>query len=143
MFKAGGDHYGVADLEALARDTHKFEARYLDGLIGPWPGAEDVYRERSPIHHVDRFACPLIVFQGLEDAVVPPNQAEMIVAALAAKEIPHAYLAFAGEQHGFRQAATMIRVLTAEVTFYRRVFGIPGVEGEPFEIAFEERLGTA
>ena len=140
VFKAGGDHYGVADLAALATDTHKFEARYLDGLVGPWPGAEAVYRERSPIHHLDGFDCPLIVFQGLEDAVVPPNQAEMIVAALAAKGIPHAYLAFEGEQHGFRQAATIVRVLTAEVTFYRRVFGISGEEGDPLDVIFEDEL---
>lgn len=140
VFKAGGDHYGVADLSALAADTHKFEARYLDGLVGPWPAAEARYQERSPIHHVSGFDCPLIVFQGLEDAVVPPNQAEMIVAALAAKGIPHAYLAFEGEQHGFRQAATIVRVATAEVTFYRRVFGIPGEEGEPLDIVFGDRL---
>ena len=92
---------------------------------------------------MDGFDCPLIVFQGLEDAVVPPNQAEMIVAALAAKGIPHAYLAFEGEQHGFRQAATIVRVLTAEVTFYRRVFGIAGEEGEPLDVVFEDQLSAS
>jgi dipeptidyl aminopeptidase/acylaminoacyl peptidase len=140
VFAAGGDHYGVADLAALARDTHKFEARYCDGLVGPWPAAEAVYAERSPIEHVERFSCPLIVFQGLEDAIVPPAQAEMIVAALDAKGVPHAYFAFEGEQHGFRQAATIVRVLTAEVTFYRKAFGIPGDEGEPFAIAHDDQL---
>lgn len=122
-FKAGASHYGVADLAALATDTHKFESRYLDGLVGPWPEAEAVYTARSPIHHTDGFSAPLIVLQGSEDEVVPPNQAEMIVDALAAKGVPHAYLLFEGEQHGFRQAANIVRALEAELWFYGRVFG--------------------
>ncbi len=122
-FSAGASHYGIADLAALATDTHKFESRYLDGLVGPWPEARATYEVRSPIHHTDGFAAPLIVLQGSEDEVVPPNQAEMIVAALAAKGIPHAYLLFAGEQHGFRQAANIVRALEAELWFYGRVFG--------------------
>jgi dipeptidyl aminopeptidase/acylaminoacyl peptidase len=113
----------VADCEALARDTHKFESRYLDKLIGPYPADVEVYRERSPIHHTEGFACPLIVFQGLEDAVVPPDQAEMIVDALRAKGLPVAYVAFEGEQHGFRQAPNIIRSLEAELWFYGKVFG--------------------
>ena len=135
LFKAGASHYGVADLAALATDTHKFESRYLDGLVGPWPEAEATYAERSPIHHTDGFSAPLIVLQGSEDEVVPPNQAEMIVAALAAKGVPHAYLLFEGEQHGFRQAANIVRALEAELWFYGRVFGfdpadpIAAVEG--------------
>jgi len=122
-FSAGASHYGVADLEALARETHKFESRYLDGLVGPYPEAIEVYRDRSPVHHTDQLDRPLIVFQGLEDEVVPPNQAEMMVAALAAKGVPHAYVAFEGEQHGFRKAENIIRSLEAELWFYGRVFG--------------------
>ncbi|HEX3208495.1 MAG TPA: prolyl oligopeptidase family serine peptidase, partial [Geminicoccaceae bacterium] len=123
LFRAGASHYGISDLEALARDTHKFESRYLDRLVGPWPEARDLYRARSPIHHVDRLSCPIIFFQGLEDAVVPPNQAEMMVDALRRKRLPVAYLTFEGEQHGFRKAETIRRVLLAELTFYGRVLG--------------------
>jgi dipeptidyl aminopeptidase/acylaminoacyl peptidase len=123
VFRAGASHYGISDLEALARDTHKFESRYLDRLVGPWPEAQALYRARSPIHHVDRLSCPIIFFQGLEDAVVPPNQAQMMVEALRRKGLPVAYLTFEGEQHGFRKAETIQRVLLAELTFYGRVFG--------------------
>ncbi|MBX3313101.1 MAG: S9 family peptidase [Actinobacteria bacterium] len=123
VFAAGASHYGVADLSALAADTHKFESRYLDGLVGPWPEDRPTYEERSPVRHTDGFDRPLIVLQGSEDEVVPPNQAEMIVAALAAKGVPHAYLLFEGEQHGFRQAANIVRALEAELWFYGRVFG--------------------
>jgi dipeptidyl aminopeptidase/acylaminoacyl peptidase len=124
-FAAGADHFGVADLEALARDTHKFESRYLDGLVGPYPQARDVYVERSPITHVDRFTRPLIVLQGAEDAVVPPAQSEAIVAALRAKKVPVAYLLFDGEQHGFRRAENVRRALDAELSFYGQVLGFP------------------
>ncbi|HEV3497182.1 MAG TPA: S9 family peptidase, partial [Actinomycetes bacterium] len=123
VFSAGASYYGVADAAILASETHKFESRYLDRLIGPWPEAEALYRERSPIHFTDRLSCPVILLQGLEDEVVPPDQAEMMAAALAAKAIPHAYLAFPGEQHGFRQAANIRRALEAELYFYSRVFG--------------------
>jgi dipeptidyl aminopeptidase/acylaminoacyl peptidase len=129
VFKAGASHYGVSDLEALARDTHKFESRYLDRLVGPYPEAAEVYRARSPIHHVDRLSCPIIFFQGLEDAVVPPNQAEAMVVALREKGIPVAYLAFEGEQHGFRKAETIQTVLKAELAFYGRVFGFQPADG--------------
>jgi len=122
-FAAGASHYGVADLEALATETHKFESRYLDGLIGPYPARRDLYVERSPIHHVDGFDRPLIVLQGLEDEVVPPNQAEMIVDALRTKGVPVAYVAFEGEQHGFRQAANIRRALDSELSFYAQIFG--------------------
>jgi dipeptidyl aminopeptidase/acylaminoacyl peptidase len=135
VFKAGASHYGVSDLEALAHDTHKFEARYLDRLVGPYPEQQALYRERSPIHAVDRLACPIIFFQGLDDRVVPPNQAESMVAALRAKKLPVAYLAFAGEQHGFRNAATIKRVLDAELYFYARVFKFALADAiEPVEI---------
>ncbi len=124
LFKAGASHYGVSDLAALARDTHKFESRYLDRLVGPYPERQDLYRERSPINFVDRLSCPVIFFQGLEDRVVPPNQTEKMVAALRAKKLPVAYLAFAGEQHGFRRAENIKAALDAELYFYRRVFGL-------------------
>lgn len=140
-FAAGANSYGVADLAALAADTHKFEARYLDGLVGPWPEAAALYEERSPLAHADRLACPIITLQGLEDEVVPPKQSEKLVAALAAKGIPHAYLAFAGEQHGFRRAETIVRALTAELYFFGRVFGFePAGDIEPVEIVFADKL---
>jgi dipeptidyl aminopeptidase/acylaminoacyl peptidase len=124
-FAAGASYYGVADCETLATDTHKFESRYLDGLIGPYPADRDVYYARSPIHFADRLSCPVILFQGLEDRVVPPSQAEGMVAALRAKHLPVAYLAFEGEQHGFRKAETIQRTLEAELYFYSRVFNFP------------------
>lgn len=123
VFSAGASHFGVADLAALATDTHKFESRYLDGLVGPWPDETGVYAERSPAKHTEGFDTPLIVLQGSEDEVVPPNQAEMIVSALAEKGVPHAYLLFEGEQHGFRQAVNIVRAQEAELWFYGRVFG--------------------
>jgi dipeptidyl aminopeptidase/acylaminoacyl peptidase len=130
-FAAGADLFGVADLEALARDTHKFESRYLDGLVGPYPAARDVYVERSPIHHVDRFSRPLIVLQGSEDPIVPPAQSETIVDALRDRKIPVAYLLFDGEQHGFRRAENIRRALDAELSFYAQVLGfnLPVDEG--------------
>jgi dipeptidyl aminopeptidase/acylaminoacyl peptidase len=136
-FAAGASHFGVADLEGLATETHKFESRYLDGLIGPYPARRDLYIERSPIHHVDGFDRPLIVLQGLEDEIVPPNQAEMIVSALRAKGVPVAYVTFEGEQHGFRQAANIRRALDSELSFYAQVFGfeLPAAEGiEPVAV---------
>lgn len=136
VFGAGASLYGVADLEALTRDTHKFESRYLDRLIGPWPEAKALYDERSPIAHTDQLSTPLIVFQGLDDAIVPPAQAEAMVAALQDKGVPHAYLAFEGEQHGFRQAANIARVLEAELSFYGQIFGFDvDVDIEPVAIA--------
>jgi dipeptidyl aminopeptidase/acylaminoacyl peptidase len=134
-FKAGASHYGIGDLEALARDTHKFESRYLDWLIGKWPEAAERYRERSPIHHVDKLNCPVIFFQGLEDKVVPPNQAEAMVAALREKGIPVAYQPFEGEGHGFRRADNVKRALEGELFFYGQVFGFaPADKIEPVEI---------
>ena len=134
-FAAGASYYGVADAETLAADTHKFESRYLDRLIGPYPETRDVYRERSPIHFADRMRAPVILFQGLEDEVVPPDQAETMVAALRENGVPHAYLAFEGEQHGFRKAETVIRCLEAELSFYAQVFGFePADDIEPVAI---------
>jgi dipeptidyl aminopeptidase/acylaminoacyl peptidase len=122
FFRAGANHFGVSDLRALAEDTHKFESRYMDSMIGPWPAAAELYGERSPINHVDSLNCPLIVFQGLEDKVVPPSQSEQIVDAVRRKGLPVAYLAFEGEQHGFRQAKNIKRSLEAEMYFYSQVF---------------------
>ncbi|MGZ4539534.1 MAG: S9 family peptidase [Blastococcus sp.] len=123
VFTAGASHYGVADLGALAAETHKFESRYLDGLVAPWPSGADVYAERSPINHVDALDTPLAVFQGDEDQVVPPAQAEVIVAALRAKGVPHVYRLFAGEQHGFRKAENIRAALDGELAFYADVWG--------------------
>jgi dipeptidyl aminopeptidase/acylaminoacyl peptidase len=137
VFSAGASHFGVADLEALARETHKFESRYLDGLVGPYPERRDLYVERSPIHHVESLDTPLAVFQGLEDEVVPPAQSEMVADALRAKGVPVAYLAFEGEQHGFRQATNIRRALDAELSFYAQVLGfeLPADEGiEPVTV---------
>jgi dipeptidyl aminopeptidase/acylaminoacyl peptidase len=132
-FSAGADHFGVADLEALARDTHKFESRYLDGLVGPYPEARDVYVARSPLTHVDHFHTPLIVLQGAEDAIVPPAQSEMIVEALRRRGVPVAYLLFPGEQHGFRRAENIRRALDAELAFYARIFDFDLPDGENIE----------
>jgi dipeptidyl aminopeptidase/acylaminoacyl peptidase len=134
-FKAGASHYGVSDCEALAKETHKFESRYLDGLIGPYPERADLYRERSPVHHVESLSCPVIFFQGLEDKVVLPNQAEMMVEALRAKGLPVAYVPFEGEQHGFRRAENIKRALDGEIYFYSRIFGFELADNvEPVQI---------
>ena len=121
-FKAGASYYGISDIEVLARDTHKFESRYLDSLIGPYPSSKDLYIARSPIHFTDRLSCPLILFQGLDDKVVPPNQSAMMADAVRKKGLPVAYVTFEGEQHGFRKAETIIRALEAELYFYGEVF---------------------
>lgn len=135
VFKAGASYYGISDLEAMTRDTHKFESRYLDSLIGPYPEEQGRYRERSPIHFTDRLSCPLILFQGLEDEVVPPNQAEMMVEALRVKGLPVAYVPFEGEQHGFRRSENIRRSLEAELYFYGQVFGfVPADAVEPIAI---------
>jgi dipeptidyl aminopeptidase/acylaminoacyl peptidase len=135
VFAAGASHYGVADLTALATDTHKFESRYLDRLVGPYPEAEKIYRERSPIHFADRLSCPVILFQGAEDKVVPPNQAETFVAALQARKLPYAYVLFPDEGHGFRQGPNIQRAAEAELCFYSRVFGfVPADHIAPVDI---------
>jgi dipeptidyl aminopeptidase/acylaminoacyl peptidase len=123
VFSAGASHFGVSDLEALAQDTHKFESRYLDNLVGPYPARQDVYYARSPIHFADQIACPLILFQGDEDQVVPPSQSQKMFEALRDKELPVAYVLFAGEQHGFRKAENIKRALEGELYFYSKIFG--------------------
>ena len=135
VFRAGASYYGISDLEALAKETHKFESRYLDSLVGPYPERRDRYLERSPIHHTERLSCPIILLQGLEDRVVPPNQAEMMVAALRRKGLPVAYLPFPGEQHGFRKAKNAKRALEAELYFYSRILGFaPADDIDPVAI---------
>jgi dipeptidyl aminopeptidase/acylaminoacyl peptidase len=134
-FTAGVSLFGVADVEALARDTHKFESRYLDTMIGPYPERADLYRQRSPVHFADRLERPLLLFQGLDDRVVPPAQAEMMVEALDRKRIPYAYVAFEGEGHGFRRGENIRRALEATLVFVARVFGFePADELQPLEI---------
>lgn len=131
FFTAGSSYYGVSDLETLVRDTHKFESRYLDRLIGPYPEQTALYRQRSPIYFTDRLSCPIILFQGLEDKVVPAEQAQMMFEAVKRKGLPVAYLPFEGEQHGFRKAETIKRVLDAELFFYSRIFGF--IPSDPIE----------
>jgi dipeptidyl aminopeptidase/acylaminoacyl peptidase len=123
VFAAGASFFGVGDAAALAEETHKFESRYLDRLIGPYPERADLYRERSPFHHTEGLSCPVIFFQGLEDEVVPPNQAEAMFGALKEKGLPVAYVLFEGEQHGFRRAENIKRATDGELFFYSRVFG--------------------
>jgi len=134
-FKAGASHFGISDLTVFVGDTHKFESRYLDRLVGPYPERSDLYFERSSINFTDQLSCPIIFFQGLEDKVVPPNQAELMVEALRKKKLPVAYLPFEGEQHGFRKAENIKRALDGELYFYSRVFGFPLADVvEPVEI---------
>ena len=131
VFKAGASYYGVGDLRALDADTHKFESRYTSDLLAPFPERERLYAERSPIHAADRISCPVIFFQGLDDKVVPPAQAETMVAALRAQGIAVAYLAFEGEGHGFRRKETVQRTLEAELSFYGQVFGFEPADATP------------
>lgn len=123
LFKAGASYYGIGDLETLARDTHKFESRYLDTLVGPYPAEQALYQQRSPINHIEQLNCPVIFFQGLDDKVVPPQQAEAMVASLAKKGLKVKYVPFKGEGHGFRQAENTERALLEELQFYSDVFG--------------------
>jgi dipeptidyl aminopeptidase/acylaminoacyl peptidase len=135
FFKAGASYYGVSDLEALEKDTHKFESRYQDILIGPYPERSDLFRARSPVNFVDQLSSPIIFFQGNEDKVVPPAQSELMADALRRKGIPVAYLLFEHEQHGLRQAKNIRRALEAELYFYSRIFGFkPAEEIEPVNI---------
>lgn len=135
FFAAGASYYGIGDLDAMVADTHKFESRYLDTLLAPYPAGKALYHSRSPIHFVENLNCPVIFFQGLEDKVVPPNQTEMMFAALKAKGLAVAYLPFEGEQHGFRKAATIKRTLEAELYFYGKIFGfVPAGNISPVSI---------
>ena len=130
-FAVGASRYGVADLAVLAEDTHKFEARYLDTLIGPYPEASDVYAARSPLFHADGISCPVILLQGLDDKVVPPNQAESMLEPLAGKGIRHEYVPFEGEGHGFRKAESIVAALEAELAFFGEVLGFEPASDRP------------
>ena len=134
-FRCGASLYGISDLALMVEDTHKFESRYLDRLVGLYPQDEDRYRERSPIHHLEHFKRPVILLQGLEDKVVPPNQAEVILDSLKKRGVPVAYVPFPGEQHGFRKADNIIRAHETELYFYSRILGFkPADKIEPIEI---------
>jgi dipeptidyl aminopeptidase/acylaminoacyl peptidase len=134
-FRAGVTYFGIGDLEAFARETHKFESRYLDRLVGPLPESLATYRERSPSRHSDGISAPVLVLQGLDDRIVPPAEAERIVDALWEKGIPHAYLAYEGEDHGFRKAENIIRSIEAELSFLGQVFGCPPADDiEPVQL---------
>jgi dipeptidyl aminopeptidase/acylaminoacyl peptidase len=143
VFSAAASYFGVADLREFAAETHDFESHYLDGLIGPLPGFEYVYAERSPAGHVTDATCPVLLLQGLDDPIVPPRQAESIAADLSAHGIRHALLTFKGESHGFRRTDTIITALEAELSFYGQVLGFtpPGVPQlsltEPRQLAQE------
>ena len=143
FFAAGASYFGIADLEPFAKPggTHKFESRYEHTLVGPYPEAVDLYRERSPIHAVDRISCPMILLQGAEDEVVPPSQAEIMVEALRAQGLPYAYLLFEGEQHGFRKAETIVRATEAELSFYAQILGF--TPADPIEPVRIENLPSA
>ncbi|MGV3466094.1 MAG: S9 family peptidase [Heyndrickxia sp.] len=135
VYKAGASHFGLSELEIFATETHKFESRYMDSLLGPYPEAKEVYYERSPINFMNQLSCPVIFFQGLDDKIVPPNQAELMVEALKSKGLPVAYIAFKGEGHGFRMAENIKRSLDGEFYFYSRVFGFePAEDIEPVHI---------
>lgn len=135
FFTAGVSHFGIGDLETMARDTHKFESRYLDSLIGAYPAERDRYIDRSPVHIADQITCPVMLIQGLEDKVVPPNQAEDMIVAMEKTQTPYAYLAFEGEGHGFRRADSLIRTAEGELSFYAQVFGFDSAdELEPLDI---------
>ncbi|KAG0046258.1 Dipeptidyl aminopeptidase [Gryganskiella cystojenkinii] len=141
VFKAGVSHYGIGDLETLAKDTHKFELLYPESLIGPYPAARDLYLERSPLYSADKITCACAFFQGLEDKVVPPNQAEMMVDALKKRGLPVAYVPFEGEGHGFRIPKNVKAALEGEVSFIGRIFGFTPFDAIPIEIVNEEAIG--
>jgi dipeptidyl aminopeptidase/acylaminoacyl peptidase len=141
VFSAGSSNYGISDLTTFVDDTHKFESRYVDSLVGPHPEAAEIYEQRSPLQHLEDLKCPVILLQGLDDKVVPPSQSEMVVAALESRGVPHAYLAFESEGHGFRGASTIEHSLEAELYFFGRVLGfIPADTLIPVTIANEDSL---
>jgi dipeptidyl aminopeptidase/acylaminoacyl peptidase len=141
-FRAGTSYFGIGDLETFVAQTHKFESRYLDRLVGPYPERKDLYHDRSPLNFTDQISCPVLILQGAEDRVVPPAQAEQIVDALREKRLPHAYLLFAGEDHGFRAAENVVRSFEAELSFYGQIFGFqPADRIEPIVVEFLEPAG--
>jgi dipeptidyl aminopeptidase/acylaminoacyl peptidase len=136
-FDAGVSRFGIGDLETFIAQTHKFESRYLDRLIGPYATQRRRYHDRSPLNFTERISCPVLIVQGLEDRVVPPAQAEQIVTALRERGVPHAYVAFPGEDHGFRSREAITRAFEAELSFYGQVFGFtPADRIEPLDVVF-------
>ncbi|MDP9482983.1 MAG: prolyl oligopeptidase family serine peptidase, partial [Chloroflexota bacterium] len=136
-FKAGTSYFGIGDLETFDTETHKFESRYTGSLVGPYPERKDLYYARSPLNFAERISCPVLILQGAEDRVVPAAQAEQIVDALWEKRLPHAYLLFAGEDHGFRAAENIIRSFEAELSFYGQIFGFEPADAiEPVKVEF-------
>jgi len=143
-FKAGTSYFGIGDLESFDTQTHKFESRYTGSLVGPYPERQDLYHDRSPLNFAERISCPVLILQGAEDRIVPPTQAEQIVDALWERHLPHAYLLFPGEDHGFRGSAAIIRSFEAELSFYGQVFGFtPADTLEPIEVQFLELVDPA
>jgi dipeptidyl aminopeptidase/acylaminoacyl peptidase len=135
VFAAGVSYFGIGDLLEFAKETHKFESRYLDRLLGPLPEAEEIYRQRSPNRFADRIRAAVLILQGLEDRVVPPTEAERIVDALWERRVAHAYLAFEGEDHGFRKATSIVRSFEAELSFLAQVYGFePADDIDPIEV---------
>ena len=144
QFDAGCTYFGIGDLRAFVKDTHKFESRYLESMLGPWPEAKQVYLDRSPALHAERITAPVLVQQGADDRIVPPSEAERIVDALFERRIPHAYLLYPGEDHGFRGHDAIIRSFGAELSFYAQVFGFePADDIEPLEIQFLDEARTS
>src|SRR5207249_10184689 len=136
-FSAGTSYFGIGDLETFMKTTHKFESRYLDRLIGPYPERKDLYHDRSPLNFAERISCPVLILQGADDRIVPPAQAEQIVDALWERRLPHAYVLFPGEDHGFRSADNVIRSFEVELSFYGQVFGFePADQFEPVAVEF-------
>jgi dipeptidyl aminopeptidase/acylaminoacyl peptidase len=143
-FQAGTSYFGIGDLETFVAQTHKFESRYLDRLVGPYPERKDLYHDRSPLNFTDQISCPVLILQGAEDRVVPPAQAEQIVDALWEKKLPHAYLLFPGEDHGFRAAENIVRSFEVELSFYGQIFGFrPADQIEPIVVEFLEAPRSA
>ena len=141
-FTAGTSYFGIGDLETFAKETHKFESRYLDRLVGPYPERKDLYHDRSPLNFADRISCPVLILQGAEDRIVPPAQAEQIVDTLWERRLPHAYVVYPGEDHGFRSAANIIGSFEAELSFYGQVFGFtPADPISPIEVRFLDSAG--
>jgi dipeptidyl aminopeptidase/acylaminoacyl peptidase len=135
VFKAGTSYFGISDLKTFADATHDFESRYLFSLVGPLPGFERAYEERSPLNRADETSCPVLLLQGLDDPIVPPDQSERFAQALAAKKVPYAYLTFEGESHGFRRAETVIACLEAELAFYGQTLGFTPRDAKPLSLS--------
>jgi len=134
-YNAGASHFGIGDLELFIKETHKFESHYVDTLVGTYPERADLYRDRSAVYFADNLKCPVILFQGLEDKIVPPSQAEEFVAVCEKKKLPYAYVAFEGEQHGFRQEKNIRRSIDGEMYFLSRIFGFTVADTiEPVQI---------